>query len=127
MNQLLNDVYPSADELLPRSMLGILPAALVVEITERYESLGTKYLSDKFWPDGRQINSMLFTDRIVNCREKVIDAVFCILGQIFKDLNHSDNQPDDALYSMLEALIAVYSICVSMEEGERYTNVSIDT
>lgn len=124
--QLQTEVYPSSEELMPRSLLSLLPQTLVEEIEIRYRELGTKYLSGRTWPDGRQINNMLFTDRMINCREELVDAVFCILGQIFKDIQHGDDQPNDVLYDMLSGLIAVYSMCVAMEENGLYTNVSIE-
>lgn len=120
------DVYPSVDELMPRSLLAMLPQQLVEEISDRYRELGAKYLSDKFWPDGRQINGMLFTDRMENCREELVDAAFCILGQIFKDSEHSDREPHDLLYEMLAGLISLYSMCVALEESGEYANVSTE-
>ena len=90
-------------------MLAILPDSLAAEIKERYETLGDKYLSDKFHTDGRQINGMMFTDRIINCKEEVVDAVFCILGQIFKE-TVKGIEPSENMFPMLYGLIQVYSL-----------------
>lgn len=115
------NVFPSIDELAPRSIRAIVPEYLMKEIEERYSTLGEKYLTDQEAPDGRRINGMMFTDRIVNCREEVIDAAFCILGQTFKDVQ-AGRTPSDYLYSMLMGLIEIYSMCVSLEESGDYVN-----
>ena len=116
------NVYPSIDELAPREIRAIVPVLLMQEIEERYEKLGEKYLTDETRPDGRRINGMMYSDRIVNCREEIIDAVFCVLGQIFKDTRVANVEPSDSLYVMLTALIQVYSMCVVMEEEHEYWN-----
>ena len=105
-------------------MKAFLPQSLVEEIAERYETLGEKYLTDQALPDGRRINGMIFTDRIVNCREEVVDAVFCILGQVFKDVHHGQHSPTENLDVMLDGLVKIYSLCVQLEEQQNYTNVS---
>ena len=117
-------VYPSIDELIPKPMKAILPSSLIDEITERYETLGEKYLTDREVAPGVRINGMIFTDRIVNCREEVVDAVFCILGQIFKDVRHGMHEPTENLDTILNGLTMIYSLCVQMESQKNYTNVS---
>lgn len=124
MQTKLNKVYPSIEELIPKSLKAFLPQSLVEEISVRYETLGDKYLTEQILPDGRQINGMIFSDRLVNCREEVVDAVFCILGQIFKDVNHGKHEPSENLSEMLGGLTKIYSLCVQMEEQQDYTNVS---
>lgn len=107
-------VYPSIDELLPLEMLVIIPDNLAREIIERYETLGPKYLTDNLTEDGRQINGMMYTDRIVNCIEEIVDAVFCIVGQIFKDTSKGA-EPSQNLYTILDGLIQIYKL-LSMEK-----------
>lgn len=132
-----NNVYPSIDELMPEAMLGIIPASLAKEIAYRYETLGPKYLSEAHTKDGRPVNSMMFTSRIQNCREEVVDAVFCILGWIFKEIQREGHikhpsgipignderfeGPPDSAYDALRGLITVYSILVA--EFERDPNI----
>lgn len=77
-------VYPSIQELVPSELRRELPDALYNEIAFRYATLGEKYMTDKQFSDGRFINGMMFTNRIENCIEEVVDAVFCILGWILK-------------------------------------------
>lgn len=119
---------------MPKPLLSIIPSELAREIEERYEKLGAKYLTDQTTEDGRPINGMMFTSRIENCREEVVDAVFCILGWIFK-VNHDigadgekrfrihyhEPEPPDSAYDALRALINVYGICVA--EFERDPNI----
>jgi hypothetical protein len=119
------NVYPSAEELMPSILKAKLPASLVDEIAVRYETLGDKYLTEAVSSDGRRVNGMMFTDRIQNCREEIVDAVFCILGQIFKD-GVTGNQPDDNLYFLLEGLIEIYSGLAYMEESKNYV-VSVES
>lgn len=118
------NVYPSIDELIPKPLKAVLPHSLTEEISERYATLGEKYLTERTLPDGRHINGMMFTDRIVNCREEVVDGVFCILGQIFKDVNIGQHEPTEGLYEMLEGLSRIYSMCVQLEGQQKYTNVA---
>lgn len=91
------------------------------EIKTRYETLGEKYLTDQLTEDGRRINGMMFTDRVVNCREELIDAAFCVIGQIYKEAI-SGRVPDDSFYALLEGCIDMYSLCVALEEGGEYVN-----
>lgn len=113
------NVYPSIEELTPRVIKSYIPELLMQEIKERYETLGEKYLTEQTTEDGRRINAMMFTDRIVNCREELIDAAFCVIGQIYKEAING-NQPDDAFYALLEGCIDMYSLCVALEESESY-------
>lgn len=99
--------YPSISELLPQSMLAKIPPKLAEEITERYATLGEKYLTDALHTDGRRINGMMFTDRLVNCNEEIIDAVFCIVGQMFKDKNAGKITSNYLVY-LLEILAGAY-------------------
>lgn len=106
----MTNVYPSTEELIPEVFQAMLPASLVKEITERYETLGFKYVSgEKLSEDGRLVNDMMYTSRIDNCLEEIVDATFCILGQIFKD--SVVNKPSsDNLYTVLQSLIDIYSL-----------------
>lgn len=99
--------YPSISELLPPLLLAKIPHKLAEEITERYATLGDKYLTDALYTDGRPINGMMFTDRMVNANEEIIDAVFCVIGQIFKDIN-AGKEPNEGLRSVLNSLCTVY-------------------
>jgi hypothetical protein len=103
-------------------MRAILPELLLGEIEDRYETLGEKYLTENHHIDGRLINGMMYTDRIVNCREEVVDAVFCVMGQIYKDTNIAGVEPNDSLFLMLSNLIQVYSLCIILEEEAAYWN-----
>lgn len=111
----MTNVFPSTEELIPPVLLAKLPAKLVKDIADRYETLGEKYLTEEVYFDGRRINGMMFTSRIDNCLEEVVDAVFCILGWIFKVAHKGQAIPINA-YSCLTGLIEVYS----MLEAERY-------
>lgn len=108
--ELVPGVYPSISELMPNILLSRIPASLAAEISERYETLGGKYLTGNFTEDGRQINGMMYTSRIDNCLEEIVDAVFCMLGWIFKsNLNCAGAIPDSA-YASLQGLIEIYSL-----------------
>ena len=107
--------YPSIDELMPQVLLSLIPASLAAEIRERYLTLGDKYQTMYQHTDGRFINGMMFTDRIDNCLEEVVDAVFCILGQIFKD-TEVNIEPSANLYSILEGFIHIYSLLMMEKE-----------
>lgn len=112
-----SNVYPSIEELMPEVMLGLIPASLAHEITERYETLGTKYLSDQKHTDGRPINAMMFTSRVANCREEIVDAAFCMLGTIFKADAAGEEIPDWA-YTILRGCIEIYSMLVAVQEQD---------
>lgn len=80
----LNEPYPSESELLDPEILAMIPASLAEEVRHRYKTLGNKYLTAQQHYDGRFINGMMFTSRIDNCLEEVVDAVFCVIGWLFK-------------------------------------------
>lgn len=84
-----------------------MPEELIAEIKQRYETLGEKYLTDNLTEDGRRINGMMYTSRIDNCNEEVVDAVFCIIGWIFKCQYRRMPIPD-AAYKTLGSLVDVY-------------------
>lgn len=114
----MTNVYPNIEELIPSILRSKLPATLIEEVTERYETLGFKYVSEEITDDNRLINSMMYTDRIINCREEIVDGVFCILGQILKEQLVEKNPPD-ILYDLLVNLSEIYSTLKFMEhEGE---------
>lgn len=102
-------MYPSVEELIPDLLMNKLPKNLAEEIIHRYQTLGPNYLTDVRHLDGRPVNGMIYTDRIVNCLEEVVDAVFCILGQIFKDTN-SGHMPSENLADILDGLIHVWTL-----------------
>ena len=104
---------------MPYILKAKLPATLVSEMEDRYATLGTKYLTEDFTPEGRQINGMMYTDRFENCREEIVDAVFCILGQIFKE-QAAGNTLDDNIYIILMGLIEIYSGLVYIEQSNNY-------
>lgn len=110
-------VYPSTAELMPEMMLNILPANLATEVAERYEGLGLKYATDKLHLDGRLINAMMFTSRVANCREEVVDSVFCMLGWIFESRVKTGTIPDSA-YTILQGLIQIYGILKAEEPAD---------
>lgn len=110
-------VYPSIDELMPEPLMNMLPVNLARDISIRYETLGGKYLSAEFHNDGRQINAMMFTSRIVNCLEEIIDSVFCILGQIFKE-TVDGGEPADYLFDVLTGLINLYGLLKAHEDED---------
>lgn len=109
MTETIPAVYPSIEELMPELLLTKIPASLAREIEHRYVKLGDKYLTDNFTEDGRRINAMMYTNRIENGLEEIVDAVFCILGWIFKHLRNG-TEPPEAAYQSLMGLIEVYSI-----------------
>lgn len=112
----MTNVYPSTEELIPEVFQAMLPASLVKEITERYETLGFRYASEKLSEDGRLINNMMFTSRIDNCLEEVVDAAFCMLGWAFK--SKVNNLPiSDSCYTALQSLCDIYTLLVSEREA----------
>lgn len=108
--------YPSVDELIPYELKTRIPVALYDEIVYRYHTLGGKYLTEHKHDDGRRINGMMFTNRVENCIEEIVDAVFCILGWIFKHISEGSTPPDSA-FTALEQLINLYSL-LSMEKND---------
>lgn len=99
---------------MPEVMQSVIPEALAREIRERYATLGTKYLSDQKHTDGRTINAMMFTSRVANCREEIVDAAFCMLGEIFKAQVADEDIPDWA-YTILRGCIEMYSMLKAVE------------
>lgn len=116
----MTNVYPSIEELMPRPLLNILPSPLVEDVVTRYRELGDKYLTYALHTDGRRINGMMYTDRVVNANEEIVDAVFCMLGQIFKDTSKG-MEPRDNIYVALELMIKLYQI-LKLEEQSGYYN-----
>lgn len=112
-------VYPSMEELLPDVLRALVPAKLCDDMTVRYATLGEKYLTEKKYSDGRFINSMMDTSRIQNCVEEVVDAVFCILGWIFKCKVSGADYPHSA-YVILRGLIEVYSLLEAEKAQNAY-------
>lgn len=113
----MNTVYPSIEELMPEVMQSIIPEALAREIRDRYATLGTKYLTEERHVDGRFINAMMYTSRVANCREEIVDAAFCMLGTIFKAQADNDEIPDWA-YTILRGCIEIYSMLKTVEAGD---------
>lgn len=111
------EVYPSIDELMPEILLTRIPATLAKDIATRYETLGTKYLTEHKTDDGRRVNAMMFTSRVANCLEEVVDSVFCVLGWIFKETENGE-EPPDAAYSCLIGLIEIYGLLKAEEEAD---------
>lgn len=109
------DPYPSILELVPDALMAVIPAKLFVEIAERYQTLGVKYQTEQQHADGRYINNMMFTSRIDNCREEVVDAAFCMLGWIFKARARNRPIPNNA-YTILTGLIQIYGLLVAEKE-----------
>ena len=95
-----------------------LPHRLVGELSMRYEHLGEKYLTEQLHVDGRRVNAMMFTSRVGNCLEEVVDSVFCILGWIFKASRSGKPIPRSA-YPILDQLINVYTLLSAEFEMEQ--------
>lgn len=112
-----NSVYPSIEELMPEVMQALIPEALAKEIRERYLTLGTKYATDQVHTDGRRINAMMFTSRVANCREEIVDAAFCMLGTIFKAQAAEEEIPDWA-YTILRGCIEIYSMLMAVQSED---------
>lgn len=113
----LLEVYPSIDELMPHVMLGFVPGALAQEVTERYENLGLKYLTNKKTEDGRWVNACMDKSSVQDCREEVIDAVFNTLVWIFKGSKSEQGIAPNA-YPVLKNLIECYGILLTEKELE---------
>lgn len=109
------NVYPSVEELMPNILKSRIPDTLARDIEERYTTLGGKYLTEKSHHDGRLINNMMFSNRIQECLEEVVDAVFCVLGWIFKYTTKGEEPPNVA-FSALTGLIEIYSILYVQRE-----------
>lgn len=107
-------VYPSIEELMPEVLLARIPEALARDIRERYATLGEKYLTDQVHTDGRRINAMMFTSRVANANEEIVDATFCMLGEIFKAQVEGVEIPD-WIYQVLMGCIEIYSMLKAVE------------
>jgi len=105
---------------MPIQLKRLLPAELSEEVATRYATLGEKYLTDRVHTDGRRINGMMETNRLVNANEEIIDAVFCMLGQIFKD-TVANKEPSDNIYAALEGMIKVYQILKFEDDNGDYS------
>lgn len=109
------DVYPSVSELIPPSLEAKIPGSLYKDIANRYLTLGAKYMTEYVTVDNRPINGMMYSDRIQNCIEEIVDAAFCVLGEIFKrSLKGKD--PGNNLYILLDGIIQIYSLLVVESE-----------
>ena len=117
-DKLTSSVYPSIGELIPPILETRLPSRLIAEMSMRYEQLGDKYLTEQLHTDGRRINAMMFTSRVGNCIEEVVDAAFCILGWIFKAKAAGRPIPESA-YPCLDMLTSVYSLLSAEFEVEQ--------
>jgi hypothetical protein len=113
-------MFPSTEELIPEVMLAKLPYSMVLLIKERYETLGVNYLTNIPIEDGRLINKMMITDRIENCLEEVIDAVFCILGWSFKCQEAAKDFPIEGELA-LNNLIQTYSLLKDAQANGSYS------
>lgn len=113
-----SEIYPSVEELMPVPLAAVIPQSLSEEIRERYLTLGAKYMTKDRYKDGRYINAMMNTSRIQNCREEIVDAVFCVLGWIFK-AQAVNQQPSDSAWAALRGLIDIYSLLVSEYENDQ--------
>lgn len=111
----MTNVYPSTEELIPEVFQAMLPASLVKEIAERYETLGPGYVTDEKH-EGRFVNQMMKTSRIDNCLEEIVDAAFCMLGWAFKS-RVNDNKIPDSCYTVLQSLCDIYTLLVSERES----------
>jgi len=105
---------------MPIQLKRLLPAELSEEVATRYATLGEKYLTDRVHTDERRINGMMDTNRLVNANEEIIDAVFCMLGQIFKD-TVTNKEPSDNIYAALEGMIKVYQILKFEDDNGDYS------
>lgn len=108
----MTNVYPNISELIPPSLEAKIPNSLYKDIANRYLTLGDKYLTEYYHIDGRPINGMMFSDRIQNCIEEIVDAAFCVLGEIFKR-NVKGIDPGENLYTLLDGIIQIYSLLVA--------------
>lgn len=103
------------DELLPDILKARIPMKLAQEIEERYTTLGLKYMTEQRWDDGRLINACMFTNRIENALEEIIDAVFCVLGWILKYRQLNRQIPDSAYHALI-GMIELYALLTVEKE-----------
>ena len=111
----LGSVYPSISELIPPALEAKIPSSLYKEIVNRYLTLGPAYLTGFLNVDGRPINGMMYTDRISNALEEIVDAQFCVLGEIFKRFARGIG-PNENLYTLLDGINQIYSLLVAESE-----------
>lgn len=111
-----NRPYPSIDELIPPSLEAKIPGSLYKDIANRYITLGGNYLTEFLTVDGRPINGMMYTDRVQNCIEEIVDAAFCVIGEIFKR-NAKGIDPGENLYTLLDGITQIYSLLVAESES----------
>ena len=109
-------MYPSLEELIPPSLEAKIPSSLYKDIANRYLTLGPAYLTDFLTVDGRPINGMMYSDRVVNCIEEIVDAAFCLIGEIFKRTAKSID-PGENLYTLLDGINQIYSLLVAESES----------
>ena len=110
------EMYPSLNELIPPSLEAIIPSSLYKDIANRYITLGSNYLTEFLTVDGRPINGMMYTDRVQNCIEEIVDAQFCVLGEIFKRTARGI-EPNENLYTLLEGINQIYGLLVAESES----------
>ena len=116
INNYLGSMYPSLNELIPPSLEAKIPGSLYKDIANRYLTLGPAYLTDFLTVDGRPINGMMYSDRVVNCIEEIVDAQFCVIGEIFKR-NAKGIDPGENLYTLLDGINQIYSLLVAESES----------
>lgn len=109
-----NNVYPNISELMPEPLLAMVPVLLARDIETRYASLGTKYLTEERHTDGRQINALMYTSRVANANEEIVDAFFCMLGTAFKATVNEEEIPD-WVYEVMTGLIHIYGVLKMVE------------
>lgn len=101
-------VYPDIKELIPPELEARVPASLADWVTNRYEMLGPKYLTDDIRADGRRVNSCMNNSSVMLALEEVVDAVFNVLVWLFKLKLAGANQ--ESAYSALLGLIELYAL-----------------
>lgn len=105
----MNQAYPNIDELMPPLLQTRIPMQLGEEIKRRYNELGDKYQTMNQHTDGRFMNGMMFTSRIDNALEEIVDAVFCMLGHVFRCTARGE-EPSENIYTALTGLIDIWSL-----------------
>lgn len=111
----MTKMYPSIEELIPPALEAKIPSSLYKDIANRYLTLGPGYATDFITVDGRPINGMMYSDRVQNCIEEIVDAAFCVIGEIFKR-NAKGIEPGQNMYILLEGIIQIYSLLVVESE-----------
>ena len=98
-------------ELLPEELQARVPASLSAWITQRYEELGGKYLTDDIRADGRVVNACMNKDSVQDALEEVVDATFNVLVWLFK--LRLEGKEGESAYSALLGLIELYALLVT--------------